>query len=280
MSGAKAEKRRLDLLLVERGLSPSREKAQALILAGAVSVGASRAGRASELVPVDAEITCSAGSPYVSRGGQKLAHALDAFGVDPSGRVALDAGASTGGFTDVLLQRGARRVYAVDVGYGQLAWSLRNDPRVVVMERTNIRTVEGLPERPELVTADLSFISISLVLERLVHLSEPDAEYVLLVKPQFEAGKGQVGKGGVVRDPAVHRRVLESVLERARGLELRVGGLTASPILGPAGNVEFLLWLRSGGGNGEAEGAAPAGDGIVDEALRQAAAVAGKQVEG
>lgn len=280
MSSVKTEKRRLDLLLVERGLSPSREKAQALVLAGAVSVGASRADRAAALVPVDAEITCSAGSPYVSRGGRKLEHALDLFGVDASGRVALDAGASTGGFTDVLLRRGATRVYAVDVGYGQLAWPLRNDPRVVVMERTNIRTLEELPERPELVTADLSFISLALVLERLVHLAAPDAEYVLLVKPQFEAGKGQVGKGGVVRNPATHRRVLESVLERARDLGLRAGGLTVSPILGPAGNVEFLLWLRSHGESGEAADAAVTQDGMVDEALHQAATVAGKQVEG
>lgn len=243
----KRERKRLDVLLVERGLAESRERARALILAGEVRVVGARVDRAAALVPVDADVEC--GRPkheYASRGGQKLAHALDVFPITVEGKVALDAGASTGGFTDVLLRRGAARVYAVDVGYGQIDWRLRNDPRVVVMERTNIRYVRELPEAVQLVTADLSFISLTLVLQGMVALSSEEAEFVLLVKPQFEAGREEVGKNGVVRDVATHKAVLLKVVEHALALGLHLGGLTASPLLGPAGNVEFLAWFRRG----------------------------------
>ena len=184
----------------------------------------------------------------MSRGGEKLRAALDRFGVDPRGRDCLDAGASTGGFTDCLLQAGAGRVVAVDVGYGQLAWEVRNDPRVTVMERTNVRTLEpaDLPFAPELVVADLSFISLRAVLPALVRVSAPDAEFVVLVKPQFEAGPGGVGSGGVVRDPEVWRRVLGEVADAFGSLEVGVLGVVASPLRGPAGNVEFLLHGRRG----------------------------------
>ena len=249
MSAGREQRRRLDVLLVERGLAESRQKAQALILAGQVRVDGARLDKAGAPVPVDARLECGSadGAEYASRGGLKLAHALDVFGVEVGGKIALDAGASTGGFTDVLLRRGAARVYAVDVGYGQLLWRLRNDPRVVVMERTNARYLEDLPEKVDLVTADLSFISLGLVLPALVRVSREDARYVLLVKPQFEAGKAEVGRNGVVRDPRTHRAVLERVVGRARALGLHLRGLTASPVLGPAGNVEFLALLASSG---------------------------------
>ncbi len=246
MTGPRADRRRLDVLLVERGLSPSREKAQALILAGAVHVDGVRVDKAAALVPTGAEVACVERSRYVSRGGEKLAHALDRFGIEPRSRTALDAGASTGGFTDVLLQWGAARVYAVDVGYGQLDWKLRTDPRVTVLERTNVRYLQELPERVDMVVADLSFISLTLVLRNLTRLARTDADYVLLVKPQFEAGRGEVGKGGVVRDPETHRAVLLKVATHAQTLGLPVRGLTASPLLGPAGNIEFVAWLGAG----------------------------------
>jgi 23S rRNA (cytidine1920-2'-O)/16S rRNA (cytidine1409-2'-O)-methyltransferase len=246
----KPERKRLDVLLVERGLAESREKARAVILAGEVRVGGEKVDKAAALVPVDAELVCSRSQDsYASRGGLKLAHALDVFAIPVEGRVALDAGASTGGFTDVLLRRGAARVYAVDVGYGQLDWRLRNDPRVTLMERTNVRYVHELPERVGLVTADLSFISLTLVLDVLVRLAAEGADFVLLVKPQFEAGRGEVGKNGVVRDPATHRAVLLKVIGHAQTLGLQLAGLTASPLLGPAGNVEFLAWCRAGSGS-------------------------------
>src|SRR4051812_26520378 len=204
------KKERLDVLLVSRGLAESRAQAQALILAGSVLVGGQPAGKPGMAVPADVAVELKATLPYVSRGGLKLAHALEVFGLAPrvAGQVALDAGASTGGFTDVLLQAGAARVYAVDVGTGQIAWKLRTDPRVVVLDDTNIRFLESLPAAPALAVADLSFISLSLVLPVLLRLTRPDAWLVLLVKPQFEAGRDQVGKGGVVRDPAVHAAVL------------------------------------------------------------------------
>ncbi|HLG74423.1 MAG TPA: TlyA family RNA methyltransferase [Chloroflexota bacterium] len=234
---------RLDVLLVERGLAPSRERARALILEGAVQVSGERHSKAGEAVAADAPVeVVGPPLPYVSRGGLKLARALEAFEVDPAGKVCLDVGASTGGFTDCLLQAGAARVYAVDVGYGQLDWKLRQDPRVVVLEKANIRNLTELPERPELATVDVSFISLTKVLEPVAALVAQEAPLIALVKPQFEAGPKAAPKG-VVRDPAVHRRVLEEVLACARELGWRARGLVPSPILGPAGNREFLLWL-------------------------------------
>lgn len=262
MPGPKPQRKRLDVLVLERGLADSREKARALILAGDVRVEGAVVDRSSAQVPVDARIESSrAASPgYASRGAYKLVHALDRFELSVEGQVALDAGASTGGFTDVLLRRGAARVYAVDVGYGQLNWRVRTDPRVVVMERTNVRYLDNIPEPVQLVVADLSFISLTLVLHPLVRLSAAQAEYVLLVKPQFEAGRGEVGKSGVVRDPAVHRSVLYKVMEHAATLGLYLRGLSASPVLGPAGNVEFLAWFSR----------EPAGMGHADEFVAQA----------
>ena len=242
-------KTRLDVLLVARGLAPTRERAQALVLAGEVLVDGAAADKPALLVAEGADVAVRAGLPYVSRGGLKLAHGLDTFGVDPAGRVALDAGASTGGFTDCLLQRGAARVYAVDVGYGQLDWRLRQDPRVVVLDKTNIRYLESLPERPGLAVVDVSFISLRLALPAIRRLLADGAEAVVLVKPQFEAGRGQVGKGGVVRDASVRQAVVDdlSAWAAANGWEVR--GITTSPITGPAGNVEFLMHLtRTGAG--------------------------------
>jgi 23S rRNA (cytidine1920-2'-O)/16S rRNA (cytidine1409-2'-O)-methyltransferase len=240
------EKRRLDLLLVERGLAESRARAHALIMAGVVSAGGRRADKPGMTYPADVALDVKQAAPYVSRGGFKLAGALDRFGLGPrvAGAVALDAGASTGGFTDVLLQHGAARVYAADVGAGQLAWKLQTDLRVVVMDDVNVRFLEALPEPVDLVTADLSFISLGLVLPAFVRVSKPDAWMVLLVKPQFEAGRGQVGKGGVVRDPAVHRAVLLRAAAEFAAAGLALCGLARSPITGPAGNVEFLAYLE------------------------------------
>jgi 23S rRNA (cytidine1920-2'-O)/16S rRNA (cytidine1409-2'-O)-methyltransferase len=229
--------------LVERGLAVSREQARARILAGAVLVDGQVAAKSGMLLADGAALEVRAAPTYVSRGGEKLAHALDRFGVAVADRVALDAGASTGGFTDCLLQRGARRVYAVDVGYGQLDWRLRREPRVVVMERTNLRQLGALPEPIDLATLDLSFISLRLVLEPVRNLLRPEGELVALVKPQFEAGRSQVGRGGVVRDAAVHRAVLEEILAWAVTHGFAVRGLTASPLRGAAGNVEFLAHL-------------------------------------
>lgn len=240
-------KDRLDKLLVDRALVPSRERARALILAGRVMVDERQVDKAGAMVPTDAEVRLTGEDlPYVSRGGLKLEKALVDFGIDPTGVVAIDVGASTGGFTDCLLQRGAARVYAVDVGYGQLAWKLRSDPRVVSLERTNIRdlTPERLPERPSLAVIDASFISLSLVLPPTLALLLPQAQVVALIKPQFEVGKGEVGKGGVVRDPQQHAAVVEKIRELAAGLGLEVLGVTESPLLGPKGNKEFLIWLR------------------------------------
>ncbi len=244
------QKERLDVLLVLRGLAESRTQAQALILAGQVRAGERPPAtlRPGTRLPTDAEITVEAGLPYASRGGPKLAHALETFGVPVTGRVCLDVGASTGGFTDCLLQHGAARVYAVDVGRGQLAWELQQDPRVVVLDRTNIRYLASLPEPVSLVTIDVSFISLRLVLPAVLRLMDATADVIALIKPQFEAGRVQVGKGGVVRDPAVHRQVLTDVLAFAQELGLTVRGLTASPVTGPAGNREFLAWLDRGPG--------------------------------
>jgi 23S rRNA (cytidine1920-2'-O)/16S rRNA (cytidine1409-2'-O)-methyltransferase len=239
-----AERRRLDQALVERGLVSSRERAQAMVRAGLVRVAGVPTDRPDQLVAAEQAIEITGATDYVSRGGEKLAAALDAFGLDPRGRAGLDVGASTGGFTDVLLQRGAERVIAVDVGYGQLAWSLRQDPRVIVMERVNIRHLEQLPQPADFAVIDVSFISLRLVLPRVRELLSPPGDVVALTKPQFEVGKGAVGKGGVVRDPAQHDQVLKDLRRFAGEIGYRVAGQIPSPVLGTKGNREFLLYLR------------------------------------
>jgi 23S rRNA (cytidine1920-2'-O)/16S rRNA (cytidine1409-2'-O)-methyltransferase len=244
VSAPRQEKTRLDRVLVERGLAETRERAQSLILSGAVLVNGEPAGKPSQPVPAAAEVAVQATGPeYVSRGAYKLLAALDHWAVDPGGKAALDVGASTGGFTEVLLLRGARRVYAVDVGYGQLHYRLRNDPRVVSMERTNVRYLDSLPETIELAVADVSFISLRLALPPVFRLLASGAPLIALVKPQFEAGRAQVGRGGVVRDPAVHQQVLETLTVWSASQPWRLVDTIPSPIKGPAGNTEFLsLW--------------------------------------
>jgi 23S rRNA (cytidine1920-2'-O)/16S rRNA (cytidine1409-2'-O)-methyltransferase len=258
-----ARGKRLDLSVVERGLAETRSRAQALILAGDVLVNGQRQLRAADIVATTDEITLRAKPRFVSRGGEKLAHALDQFGVSVAGLVAVDLGASTGGFTDCLLQGGARRVYAVDVGYGQLDDRVRSDPRVVVTERTNARYLDSLPEPVDIGVADLSFISLALIFPVVSRLLKPDGRCIPLIKPQFEAGRGDVGKGGVVRDPAIHRRVLLATLHGAAEHGLAPQGLTASPLRGPAGNVEFLALLVRGG-------EAADNDDLVERALAEA----------
>jgi 23S rRNA (cytidine1920-2'-O)/16S rRNA (cytidine1409-2'-O)-methyltransferase len=241
---------RVDTLLVERGLVESRARAQALIMAGKVFSGDRRIAKAGDLVPEDAPLEVKGQDhPWVSRGGLKLAHALSHFGLDPAGAVAIDVGASTGGFTDVLLAHGAAKVYAVDVGHGQLAWKLRNDPRVVLLERTNARhlSVREVPEPVDWVVCDASFIGLEIVLPAALALTKPMAVAVALIKPQFEVGKARVGKGGVVRDPALHQEVCERIrnwFERQVGWS--VLGIAESPILGPEGNKEFLIAVIRG----------------------------------
>ncbi|MBI5379407.1 MAG: TlyA family RNA methyltransferase [Nitrospirae bacterium] len=244
-------KARLDKLLVDRGLATRRERAQALILSGNVLVGEAKVSKAGSLVEDDAALRLlEVEGPYVGRGGFKLEAALRGFGISAQGRVALDVGAGTGGFTDCLLQHGAARVYAVDVGYGQLAWRLRQDPRVVVLERTHIRRLDParLEPRPDLATIDVSFISLRLVLPEVLRCLAFPAEIVALVKPQFEVGKGMVGKGGVVRDPILREETVRAVQAAALALGLEEAGLLPSPIPGQKGNVEYLLYLRTGGG--------------------------------
>ncbi len=235
---------RLDRLLVQRGLAETRELAQALILSGKVTVDAQSATRPAQAVGADANVAVrDTGPAYVSRGALKLQAALDMWDIDPSGKIAVDIGASTGGFTDLLLQRGAQRVYAVDVGYGQLHYKLRNDPRVVVMERTNARYLAELAEQPDLAVVDVSFISLRLVLPPVFALLKHDAPVIALVKPQFEAGRAQVGKGGVVRSNAVRLEVLRQLQEWSASQPWQLEDTLQSPITGPAGNVEFLsLW--------------------------------------
>ena len=250
-AAARTPRVRLDQLLVERGLAGSRARAQALVLAGKVGVGEGDAARhdrkPGDLVPADVPVEVAEPEPYVSRGGHKLAAALDTFEIDPTGLVCLDVGASTGGFTDVLLQRGASRVYALDVGRGQLAESLRRDPRVVSMERTNARhlTAASLPEPIALATIDVSFISLRLVLGPVATTLAPRGQIVALVKPQFEAGRGRTDHG-VVRDPSVHREVLDRIVAAATGLRIGTRAVIASPLLGPEGNREFLAHLAPG----------------------------------
>jgi 23S rRNA (cytidine1920-2'-O)/16S rRNA (cytidine1409-2'-O)-methyltransferase len=244
---------RLDTLVVTRGLAASRERARALILAGNVRIGGRLVDKAGEMVSEEAELTLAAPDhPYVGRGGIKLAHAIQAFGINPAGRLALDVGASTGGFTDVLLHAGAARVVALDVGHGQLDWSLRTDPRVIVLERVNARTLtaDDLPpdcRTVDLVTVDVSFISLRLVLPVLPPLLAPGADVVALVKPQFEAERDEVGPKGLVRDERVHARVLAAVAEAADRVGLARVAQTASPITGVEGNREFFLHLRAPG---------------------------------
>lgn len=236
-------KERLDVLLVEKGLCESRSRAQAVIMSGEVYVNGQKSDKPGTPTDVEAEIEIRGNAcPYVSRGGLKLEKALRDFGVDPTGLTCLDSGASTGGFTDCLLQNGAKQVFAIDVGYGQLAWSIRTDPRVVCMERTNIRyvTPEQLGTPVQLAVIDVSFISLRIVLPAVKALLSADGQIICLIKPQFEAGKENVGKKGVVRDPAVHRAVLNSFLQLADELQMTVCNLTFSPVKGPEGNIEFL----------------------------------------
>lgn len=240
---------RLDVEIVNRGLVPSREQARAAVLAGRVTVDGQVVTKAGAPVAPTAVIVMAEGQKFVSRGGMKLCGALDTFGLDPSGLTALDVGASTGGFTDCLLQRGAISVTALDVGYGQLAWSLRSDERVRVLERTNIRTAapDTIGGPYGLVVIDVSFVGLAKVLPHVLPLVTPEGFVVALVKPQFEAGKGRVGKKGVVREPALHQEVLESVVATVTAEGWVVRGLTWSPITGPQGNIEFWVWLARTG---------------------------------
>lgn len=248
-----AAKKRLDIILCERGMADSRQRAQAVIMSGQVYVKGQRVDKAGAPTEEDAAIEVRGQTlAYVSRGGLKLEKALNTFtGIELKGAHTIDAGASTGGFTDCMLQRGAERVYAVDVGYGQLAWSLRSDPRVVCMERTNVRylTPEQIPELLDFGTVDVSFISLKLILPALRGILRPEGQVVCLVKPQFEAGREKVGKKGVVRDPAVHLEVLEQFLIHARDSDFSVKEITFSPIRGPEGNIEYLGHLQVGAGH-------------------------------
>ena len=246
-----AKKERLDVLLVQRGLAETRSKAQAIIMSGDVYVANQKIDKSGTMLDPEADIEVRADAcPYVSRGGWKLEKALRDFGVDPTGFVCSDSGASTGGFTDCLLQQGARKVFAIDVGYGQLAWKLREDPRVVCMERTNIRyvTPEQIGEPLDLSVVDVSFISLRLVLPAIRALLCPTGQVICLIKPQFEAGREKVGKKGVVRDPAVHLEVLEQFSALASELGFTIQNMTFSPVKGPEGNIEFLAHLRLGAG--------------------------------
>jgi 23S rRNA (cytidine1920-2'-O)/16S rRNA (cytidine1409-2'-O)-methyltransferase len=241
------ERKRLDILLTERGLFASRSAARSAVMAGLIAVDGSRVDKPGTPVAAEAQITVSEMPRFVSRGGQKLERALNYFGVEAKGRVAMDVGASTGGFTDCLLQSGAARVYSIDVGYGQLDWRLRQDARVISLERTNIRYLDDgrIPESVDLAVVDVSFISLALIFPVLARLGVPEA--VALVKPQFEAGRGKVGKKGVVREPSLHREVLEKVIADAATAGYLAVGLTWSPLRGPQGNIEYLLHLKQEG---------------------------------
>lgn len=244
-SRKKKATQRLDLLLVQRGMSESREQARRLIMAGEVTVAGEVCDKPGKTLPADAEVAVRRPPRFVSRGGLKLEAALDEFGVDVAGLVAVDVGASTGGFTDCLLQRGVARVYAVDVGYGQLAWHLRTDPRVEVRDRTNVRSLTPDTVDPvDLVVADLSFISLATVLPALASVTRDDGDLVLMVKPQFEVGRERLGDGGVVRDPALRAEAVRRIAAAGLALGWGTAGVLASPLPGPAGNVEYFLWLR------------------------------------
>ena len=252
-------KKRLDVLLFEKGMVPSRERAKAIIMSGIVYVNNQKADKAGMSIPEDAEIEIRGKTnSFVSRGGLKIEKALNYFQIDPKDLCVMDIGASTGGFTDCLLTRGARKVYSIDVGYGQLAWKLRQDPRVVCMERTNIRyvTPEQLDDVPDFAVIDVSFISLKLVLPVVSNLLQEHGRVACLIKPQFEAGKGKVGKKGVVRDPEIHLEVLQSFIENAHEAGFHVYSLTFSPIKGPEGNIEFLGYLGKDGEDAELDPAA------------------------
>jgi len=253
-----ATKERLDKLLVDRGIVQSRARARTMILAGEVAIDGKRIDKPGTQIDVEARPQLRGGdSSYVSRGGDKLEGALRAFALDPRGMVVMDVGASTGGFTDCVLQKGAEKVYTVDVGYGQLAWRLRKDPRVVNLERRNIRYLrrEEVKEEMDLVLIDTSFISIEKFLPHLLTFLRRGGAILGLIKPQFEVGRGEVGKGGVVRDEALHKRVIDRISDFSRGLGLKVLGVTESPLLGPKGNKEFFIYLKKEDGeNGQAEG--------------------------
>jgi 23S rRNA (cytidine1920-2'-O)/16S rRNA (cytidine1409-2'-O)-methyltransferase len=249
---------RLDSLLAERGLFESRSRAAAAVLAGSVRISDQRASKAGQLVDPDVELSVDAPPPYVSRGGVKLANALDALGLSVADRDALDVGASTGGFTDCLLQRGASRVIALDVAYGELDYRLRQDPRVVVIERTNARSLESLPYPPSLIVIDVSFISLSKVLPAVLALADDEFDCLAMVKPQFEVGRSRVGKGGVVRDPALRRSAVASVASCGASLGCSVMGFAPSGLPGPAGNLETFAWLAEAGREGAVEDVAAA----------------------
>lgn len=239
-------KQRIDVLMCERGLAPSREKARAMIMAGEVLSDGNPVTKPGTPISLEAEITVKNKPRFVSRGGEKLAWALETFQIDVNGLICADVGASTGGFTDCLLQNGASHVYAIDVGYGQIDFALRQDSRVTVIERTNARFLESLAEPVNFVSIDASFISLKLLLPTIQNWLSKPAVIVPLIKPQFEAGRDDVGKGGVIRDSKIHRRVLQSILTFAQESHFHVHGLTTSPIKGPAGNIEFLGWLSFG----------------------------------
>lgn len=262
-------KKRLDILLLEKNFFPSRERAKAAIMEGMVYLNGQKADKAGDMVDEAAALEVRQPEhTFVSRGGKKIEKALDFFDIDPAGQISLDIGASTGGFTDCLLQRGAKKVYAIDVGYGQLAWNLRQDPRVKCMERTNIRyvTPEQLEEPPSLCVIDVSFISLRLVLPVVAKLLTDDGCVVCLIKPQFEAGRGKVGKKGVVRDPTVHLEVLEQFAEYTYTAGFRICNLTFSPIKGPEGNIEFLGFLDK---RIEQEGVLPEFSAVIQQAYEE-----------
>jgi 23S rRNA (cytidine1920-2'-O)/16S rRNA (cytidine1409-2'-O)-methyltransferase len=253
-----ATKERLDKLLVDRGLAQSREKARAIIMAGKVAVDGKQTDKPGIQIDVEARLRLQEGTArYVSRGGQKMEGALKAFAIDPRGMVVMDVGASTGGFTDCVLQKGAKKVYAVDVGYGQLAWRLQKDPRVVNLERRNIRylRLEEVNEEIDLILIDTSFISIEKFLPHLLGFLKKGGAILGLIKPQFEVGRGEVGKGGVVRDKVLHQKVIDRISHFSRGLGLKILAVTESPLLGPKGNREFFIYLKKENGkSGQAEG--------------------------
>ena len=266
----KKEKKRLDVLLVERGLASSREKAKALIMAGIVYVNQNKEDKAgASFDPEEVQIEVrGAALPYVSRGGLKLEKALKVFPIDLTDRVCMDIGASTGGFTDCMLQNGAAKVYSIDVGYGQLDWKLRSDPRVVCMEKTNFRYVKpedlGEGPAPSFASVDVSFIGLDKILPAALAILTPGAEMVCLIKPQFEAGRDKVGKKGVVRDKKVHEEVVRDVTAMAEGLGFKVLGLDYSPIRGPEGNIEYLMYLRK-----PSEGEADSGTAVTEEKIKE-----------
>lgn len=273
MAGKKGKKERLDLILTGRGLAPSRERAKALIMEGVVFVNGVREDKAGTTFPIDCDIEVRGGMEFVSRGGYKLKKALSVFTIELGDKICMDIGASTGGFTDCMLQNGAKRVYSVDVGTNQLDYRLRTDERVVCMEQTNVRymTPEDIADVPDFISVDVSFISLSLILPVVSAMLSPQGSAVCLIKPQFEAGREQVGKHGVVREPSVHRQVIEKVVGYAGDNGLFAAGLSFSPIKGPKGNIEYLLYLlkhpSTGDGSDGVAASTDTGTGAVDAGL-------------